>query len=109
LYRAKLAVCGFAGSGRRYTDQYLSIVPLIQTRARAIVRVDAVARIAGAAASAVSWWRGPRAMTFRARLFIAFAATAVIPLAVLAAGIAHELDRRLTDADRRRVGCSPRR
>jgi signal transduction histidine kinase len=43
-------------------------------------------------------------MTFRARLFIAFAATAVIPLAVLAAGIAHELDRRLTDADRRRVG-----
>src|ERR1700728_3449953 len=42
-------------------------------------------------------------MTFRARLFIAFTATAVIPLAVLAGGIAHELDRRLTDADRRRA------
>ncbi len=42
-------------------------------------------------------------MTFRVRLFIAFAATAVIPLAILAAGIAHELDRRLTEADRRRA------
>jgi len=37
--------------GAAIRDQYLSIVPLIQTRARAIVRVDAVARIAGAAAS----------------------------------------------------------
>ncbi len=43
-------------------------------------------------------------MTFRTRLFVALAATAVIPLVVLAAGIAHELDRRLTDADRRRAG-----
>ncbi len=42
-------------------------------------------------------------MTFRTRLFVALAATAVIPLVVLAAGIAHELDRRLTDADRRRA------
>lgn len=42
-------------------------------------------------------------MTFRTRLFAALAATAVIPLIVLAAGIAHELDRRLTDADRRRA------
>ena len=42
-------------------------------------------------------------MTFRVRLFIAFAATAVVPLAILAAGIAHELDRRLTEADRRRA------
>jgi signal transduction histidine kinase len=42
-------------------------------------------------------------MTFRVRLFIAFAATAVVPLAILAAGVAHELDRRLTEADRRRA------
>jgi signal transduction histidine kinase len=42
-------------------------------------------------------------MTFRARLFVALAATAVVPLLVLAAGIAHELDWRLTDADRRRA------
>jgi signal transduction histidine kinase len=42
-------------------------------------------------------------MTFRVRLFIAFAAMAVIPLAILAAGIAHELDRRLTEADRQRA------
>ncbi|MFI5248758.1 MAG: ATP-binding protein [Gemmatimonadales bacterium] len=42
-------------------------------------------------------------MTFRTRLFVALAATAVIPLAVLAAGIAHELDWRLRDADRRRA------
>jgi signal transduction histidine kinase len=42
-------------------------------------------------------------MTFRTRLFVALAATAVIPLVVLAAGIAHELDWRLTDADRRRA------
>ena len=42
-------------------------------------------------------------MTFRVRLFIAFAATAVIPLAILAAGVAHELDQRLTEADRQRA------
>jgi hypothetical protein len=38
--------------GTATRDQYLGIIPLIQTRAAAIVRVDAVARIAGAAASA---------------------------------------------------------
>jgi signal transduction histidine kinase len=42
-------------------------------------------------------------MTFRMRLFVALAATAVTPLLVLAVGIAHELDWRLTDADRRRA------
>jgi signal transduction histidine kinase len=43
-------------------------------------------------------------VTFRTRLFAALAATAVVPLVVLAAGIAHELDRRLTEADRLRAG-----
>jgi signal transduction histidine kinase len=42
-------------------------------------------------------------MTFRARLFVAFAATAVVPLVVLAAGIGRELNEQLTDAYQRRV------
>jgi signal transduction histidine kinase len=42
-------------------------------------------------------------MTFRTRLFVAFAATAVVPLVVLAAGIGRELTDQLTDAYQWRV------
>jgi signal transduction histidine kinase len=42
-------------------------------------------------------------MTFRTRLFVAFTATAIIPLVLLGTSVVHELDRRLTDAYERRV------
>jgi signal transduction histidine kinase len=42
-------------------------------------------------------------MTFRTRLFVAFATTAVVPLVVLGVGIGHEVDRQLTAAYQRRV------
>jgi signal transduction histidine kinase len=42
-------------------------------------------------------------VTFRTRLFVAFATTAVVPLLVLAVGIGHELDRQFTNAYQRRV------
>ncbi|HEX6107430.1 MAG TPA: HAMP domain-containing sensor histidine kinase [Gemmatimonadales bacterium] len=42
-------------------------------------------------------------MSFRARLFIAFSAAVVLPLALLAWGVRREVDRRLTDQYRQRV------
>lgn len=42
-------------------------------------------------------------MTFRARLAAAFGVVAIVPLVVIAIGVRHELDRRLTAEDQARV------